>query len=95
MMDWLAANAGRMSDVFGLAASIFLFVPLVGLVSQSNQYRQLADLMQKDGITDADIRGLRQQIIDQAQSDPKSRWLILAGISFGLAVLFLAVSFIA
>ena len=88
-MSWLAENAAALSDFFGLLASIFLFIPLIGLVSLAKQFRQLRDLGDREGMTQADIDVFRQQIINERHADGQEKWLYMAGASFVLALLFM------
>ncbi len=85
MMAWVVQNAGWLSDVVALAASISLFIPLVGLVGQSRHFRALQDLAKKGTMSSEDLERARQLIIAQRFSDGHVKWLWIAGGCFLLA----------
>ncbi|MCF4164992.1 hypothetical protein L2U69_04985 [Zavarzinia compransoris] len=91
-MSWIGLNLGWLSGVFALAASIFLFIPLIDLVAQSRDFRALQDLLKKGAMSGEDIEEARKLIIQQRFSDGQSLWLWLAGICLVLTFACLAAS---
>ena len=91
-MDWIQTHASSLSNVFALMASIFLFFPLLALTRVAKQFRQFGDLIKRNGVTPDQIEQLRQGIIREQFGDGQERWLVLAGLSFALAILFILVA---
>lgn len=81
---------GVLSNLFGLLASVMLFIPLWRIAGLADSYRRLGNLGEADGVEDEDVRHLRKQISDEVQSISQRVWLVVAGICFMLAFLFMA-----
>lgn len=92
MIAWLCRNAGTISDLFGLLASVCLFIPLISLAGAARQFRQFGDLVKRDGVSSEQIETFRRQMVHQRFGDGQVPWLVAAGICFGLAFAFFVVA---
>ncbi len=88
----MQAHASSLSNVFALMASIFLFFPLLALAKVAKQFRQFGDLIKRKGVTPDQIERLRQGIIREQFGYGQECSLVLAGLSFALAILFILVA---
>lgn len=90
-MSSITNNAAELSSLFALLASIFLFIPLVGLTKSVRQFQDVGNLVQREGFSADTVRKLQEQIRNEEFGSSQTLWLYLAGACFALSFITLLI----